>query len=119
MTLRILVVEDNEDVAWALSALLGKLGHEVVTCACPSAALAAARSLRPDLVLLDLDLPQMDGYTLAMLLRQRGLEQTPMMAVSCQQDDVVRRRAARIDAHYRKPLEFQQLHEILETASAQ
>ena len=114
--MQVLIVEDSEDLAWALKALLCKLGHEVVSCATPAAALEAVKSSSPDLVLLDIDLPQMDGYALATLLRQRGFERTPMVTISSQHDNIARRRAAGIEAHYLKPIEFHQLHEILESA---
>jgi CheY-like chemotaxis protein len=115
--MQVLIVEDNTDVAWALSRLLSRLGHDVVSCPTPAAALKAVELFLPNLVLLDIGLPEIDGYALAMLLRQHGLTRTPIMAISSQEDDAVRRRAATISAHYIKPVGLEQIEEILENAS--
>jgi CheY-like chemotaxis protein len=115
--MQVLIVEDNMDVAWALSRLLCNLGHDVISCPTPTLALEAVNVFLPDLVLLDIGLPEIDGYGLAMLLRQHGLARTPIMALSSQEDDAVRRRAATIDAHYLKPVGLEQIEQILENAS--
>ena len=115
--MQVLLVEDNVDVAWGLSRLLCGLGHDVVSCPTPAAALEAVDVLEPDLVLLDIGLPEIDGSALAMLLRQHGLAKTPIMAISSQEDDAVRRRAATISAHYVKPVGMRDIEQILESAS--
>ena len=66
---RILVVEDNEDARELMRALIEKMGHEVRTAVDGASALDVAREFRPALVLLDIGLPQMDGYSLARKLR--------------------------------------------------
>jgi CheY-like chemotaxis protein len=66
-------------------------------------------------VLLDIDLPDLDGYTLAVLLRHRGLPHARMVAVSSHEDDPTKRRAASIDAHYMKPEALRRIGEILAT----
>jgi CheY-like chemotaxis protein len=114
--MQVLIVEDNPDIAWALSEVLRNLGHDVVSCLTPHSALEAVKSHSPDLVLLDIGLPEIDGYALAMLLRQHGLVKTPIMALSSQEDDAARRCAATIDAHYLKPVSIEQIEQILENA---
>jgi two-component system, sensor histidine kinase len=66
---RILVVEDNPDAAEAMQMLLERMGHEVRVVSDGRDALAVAVSLRPDVILLDIGLPGMDGYELAQRLR--------------------------------------------------
>ena len=67
---RIVVVEDNRDTAESLAMLLEVLGHSVRTVYDGTAALEAARSFMPDVMVTDIGLPGMDGYTLARLVRQ-------------------------------------------------
>jgi DNA-binding response OmpR family regulator len=62
---RILVVDDNPDAADAVAVLLQIEGHEVHTAHSGRAALAEARTWRPDTMVLDIGLPDMDGYELA------------------------------------------------------
>ena len=63
--LRVLVVDDNVDAAQALGHLLELLGHEVTLAHDGPGALAAAAAVPPELVLLDIGLPGMDGYAVA------------------------------------------------------
>src|SRR4029078_4943325 len=69
-SLRILVVEDNVDAADSLSLLLRLYGHEVQVARTGSTALEMASASRPDLVLLDIGLPGMDGYQVVKHLRE-------------------------------------------------
>src|SRR5262249_8692521 len=67
---RVLVVDDNHDAAEAVSEALGIAGHEVERASDGPAALAVAACFRPDLALIDIGLPVMDGYELARRLRE-------------------------------------------------
>src|SRR5688500_3381983 len=67
--MRILVVDDESDVTMVISEALRDCGHEVECAASGHAAIALAAELRPDAVLVDIGLPDMDGVTLAELLR--------------------------------------------------
>ena len=69
---RVLVVDDNEDAANMLGELLEDAGHEVRTAYTGIEALRAAETFRPDVVLLDIGLPDMDGYEVARRLRGRA-----------------------------------------------
>src|SRR5688500_11667212 len=115
--MRVLVVEDNVDVAWALSQVVRNLGHDVVSCGTPKLALEAVGSLVPDLVSLDIELLEMDGDALAIQLRQRGLTTSPILALSTCEDNPTKRLAASIDAHYLKPVGCLQIEQILAGAS--
>jgi len=71
---RILVVEDNANLAFGLSTSLELEGHRVVVARDGAAGLRAAREHEPDLIILDLMLPEMDGYRVLKALREEGRE---------------------------------------------
>jgi PAS domain S-box-containing protein len=113
---RILVVDDNVDAAESLAALLRLTGHEVWTAYDGPAALDAARTRRPDTVLLDIGLPGLSGYDVARRLRtEPGLEQALLVAVTGWGQDEDRRRAreAGFDHHLTKPVEPVALEALL------
>jgi DNA-binding response OmpR family regulator len=70
---RILVVEDNENMAYGLSTSLELEGHRVATAADGLSALERAHDWRPDLIILDLMLPELDGYRVLKQLRDEGV----------------------------------------------
>src|SRR4051812_27269476 len=70
---RVLVVEDNPDLAYGLRNSLEIAGHEVVVAADGLAGIAQARGCDPDVVVLDLMLPGMDGYRVLRTMRDEGL----------------------------------------------
>ena len=104
---RILVVDDNVDAAKSLARLLTRLyGQEVRVAHDGPAALAAAGEFRPEVVLLDIGLPGMDGYEVARRLRERPeFEETLLVALTGwgQEADRERSRAAGFDHHLVKP----------------
>jgi PAS domain S-box-containing protein len=112
--LRILVVDDNVDAARTLGRLLEILGHEVSVAHDGSGALAIAFSLRPELVLLDLGLPGMDGYAVAARLREAGLRPTALVALTGYGQAEHQRRStdAGFDHHLVKPVDFAVLSRI-------
>jgi CheY-like chemotaxis protein len=113
----VLIVDDNVDAARTLHALLQQLGHEVEVAHDAGSALAAARQHRPEVVLLDLSMPGMDGVELARLLRrQPGFEDVRFAAVTGlgQEADRRRTREAGFDAHLVKPLSPEDLRRVLE-----
>ena len=83
MTCRILLIEDNEQNRYLETFLLERRGHEVTAAADGPAGIDLAAKLRPDLILLDIQLPGMDGYGVARALRQLpALRATPIVAVT-------------------------------------
>jgi two-component system CheB/CheR fusion protein len=101
---RILVVDDQADVGEALVDVLEAGGHEVVRTLDGEAAIEAARSFRPDLALIDLGLPKMDGYELARRLRQERVgDELFLIALSGYGADVARLKDAGFDRHLIKP----------------
>jgi PAS domain S-box-containing protein len=103
---RVLVVDDNADTAQGLSRLMAGHGHDVRTCHDGPSALEAAAEYRPDVVLLDIGLPGMDGLQVARRLREAGSDAF-IIAVSGygQDDDRRRSRDAGIDHHLVKPVD--------------
>jgi CheY-like chemotaxis protein len=79
----ILLVEDNAQNRYLATFLLERQGYEVVCAADGSSALRMAAQLTPTAILLDIQLPSMDGYAVARALRlEPGLEEVPIIAVT-------------------------------------
>ena len=112
--LRVLVVDDNADAAQALQHLLKLLGHDVMMAHDGPGALAVAAQLRPDLVLLDIGLPGMDGYAVAERLRAAGHEKASLVALTgyAQDDDLRRSSNAGFDRHMVKPVDVGALRRL-------
>jgi signal transduction histidine kinase len=102
---RVLLVDDNEDAAATAAALLEQAGHEVCIAHSAHTALAAQREFAPSVAILDIGLPDMDGYALAKALRGQAEGALRLVALSGygQQSDVTRARAAGFDLHLTKP----------------
>src|SRR5579859_5981126 len=80
---RVLIVDDNEDAANSLAMVLKLGGHETASVYSSTAAIDAAKRFRPDVVLLDIGLPGMNGYELAQQLRELpGLRDIRLVAVT-------------------------------------
>jgi PAS domain S-box-containing protein len=113
---RILLVDDNKDSADSLAMLLRLWGHDVRTVADGREALAVAPAYRPDLVLLDIGLPGLDGYEVARRLRtEPWIGQTVLVALTGYASDEDRRqaRAAGFAHHMVKPVDFDALRRLL------
>jgi signal transduction histidine kinase/CheY-like chemotaxis protein len=113
---RALLVDDNADAADTLALLLRLWGHEVTVAHDGPAALRAAEAQRPEVCLLDIGLPGMDGYELARRLRARpGLARAVLVALTGwgQEEDRRRAREAGFDHHLVKPVELSALRELL------
>ena len=83
MEYRILVIEDNEQNIYLMDFLLRAAGFRVIQAMDGTTGIEKARETRPDLILLDIQLPEMDGYEVARRLRaDPGLAQTPIIAVT-------------------------------------
>ncbi|HEV3263102.1 MAG TPA: MASE1 domain-containing protein [Gemmataceae bacterium] len=113
---RVLVVDDNVDAAQSLASLLRLEGHHVQVAHDGPRALEAAQAQRPEVVLLDLGLPEMDGYEVARRLRQQpGLRTTLVVALTGygQEEDRRRSREAGFDLHLIKPVDPAALLDVL------
>ena len=113
---RVLIVDDNEDAANSLAMILNLGGHETASVYTAVDALQRAASFRPDVVLLDIGLPGMDGYEVAQKMRELpGLRDIRLVAVTGygRSDDRIRARDAGFDDHLTKPVEFAVLERTL------
>jgi two-component system cell cycle response regulator DivK len=83
MKSKILIIEDNEKNAYLLTFILEKCGYEVIQARDGEAGIRLAREIKPDLILLDIQLPLMDGYAVARELTKNGeLRVIPIVAVT-------------------------------------
>jgi PAS domain S-box-containing protein len=113
---RILVADDNEDLLEMLSWMLTTLGHDVHTARDGVEAVEAASKLRPQLVILDIDMPRLDGYGAARRIREAPWGRAmKLVAQSGFGQDTDKRKAneAGFDVHLTKPVELDKLSRIL------
>ncbi len=114
-SLRVMVVDDNPDVADSLGALLECVGHQVLIRHDAQGALQGLQEMAPQVFILDIGLPDMDGYELVGRLRERA---APAFYIALtgygQPQDRARSAAAGFDRHFVKPVEAQSLIDLLE-----
>ena len=118
---RVLVVDDNVDAAMMLAALVRQLGHDVLTVHDGEQALRVVESYRPDVILLDIGMPGLNGFEVAKRLREHGIQPPPrIVAVTGwgKAEDQARSREAGFDMHLMKPVEEAQIRRALATLSA-
>jgi len=120
--LRILVVDDNVDAAEVLATLLEYSGHDVTVVHDGAAAIASSAVDPPEVVFLDIGLPDMSGYDAAPVLRNiYGMGSATLIALTGWGAEADRQRAAAagFDHHLTKPADFTQVQALLDTISAQ
>jgi PAS domain S-box-containing protein len=112
---RILVVDDNQDAAESLALLLQMWGHEVQVVFDGPAAIQSAAAFRPDMVLLDIGLPEMNGYEVARRIRLDRGDGVALIALTGWGQDEDRRRSheAGFDHHLTKPVEIEALQQVI------
>lgn len=120
---RILVVDDNDDASQMLKVALEQLGYIVEVAQDGPSALTKAASLRPDIALLDIGLPVMDGYELAERLLRDLPEGVPLRLVAItgygQDADRERAKKAGFEHHLVKPIDLSKLERIIERTLAE
>ena len=112
----VLVVEDFEDNRFMMRRLLEMSGYRVIEAVNGEQAVEVAASERPDLILMDLSLPKLDGLAATRRIRQsRGLGEVPIVAVSAHDtsDFHADALAAGCDEYVTKPIDFDQLESLL------
>jgi DNA-binding response OmpR family regulator len=114
--LRVLVVEDDEQARAAYQVALAGVGHEVVVVGTRAAALEVAREFKPDVVVLDLVLPDGDGHDVARELRL-GIAPPAIIAVTGLHPDAIHVKTD-IDVVMRKPVELHMFASLIEYARA-
>jgi DNA-binding response OmpR family regulator len=120
--LRLLVVDDNQDAADTTAMLLQVIGHQCSVAYSGAAGLELALADPPDAVILDIGLPDLDGYEVAKRLRQedRG-KSVPLIALTGYGRDADRElsTSAGFDAHIVKPVDMQKLQQVVTTIARQ
>jgi len=116
---KIVVIDDERDVADLLARLLKRLGHEVWTAYGGKSGIETVLEHRPDAVLVDIAMPDLDGYEVARRLRER-LPGVVLIAVTgfAQRGDEMRARTAGFDHHLAKPVKVGQIEELLAAGEA-
>lgn len=113
---RVLVVDDNMDACNMLGMLLEQTGRSVRKAFTGPAALEAALAWKPDVILLDIGLPGMNGYEIARRLRQDpGMKETRLVALTGYgtNEDILLAREAGFDAHLLKPVDLSDVERVL------
>lgn len=113
---RVLVVDDNQPSAQSLAWVMELNGYEVKTCFDGPSAVEAAHAFHPDIVLLDLGMPMMDGYEVCRRLREDAtLDDTLVIAQTGWGGEAERRRTAAVgfNHHLTKPVDFATLFQLI------
>ncbi len=113
---KILIVDDDEGVVMLISRVLSRDGFEVLTAANGRQALDVAETTPPDLVIMDITMPEMDGYTATTLLKQKpGLRDLPVIYLSglTAEEDAGRAFASGGSLLLRKPFNINNLKDIV------
>jgi two-component system, cell cycle response regulator DivK len=119
---RVLVVEDNPANMRLASLLLGQAGHSVLCAVDAEAGVMLARSERPDLILMDIQLPGMDGLAATALLKQDpATSSIPVIALTAlaMKADQERSRIAGCEAYIAKPLRYRELYAAIDSLLAE
>lgn len=114
---RILIIEDNEANTKLATLLLRQAGHAVLSASDAETGLTLARADHPDLVLMDLQLPGMDGLAATELLKKDpATADIPVIALTAlaMKEDQARSVLAGCDAYIAKPLRYQQLYATID-----
>lgn len=112
----VLVVDDNDDIRFMIRYLLEQRGYRVLEAGDGFAAVESAQSFQPDLILMDLSLPGLDGLGALSLIRERAeLRDMRVIAVSghAAAEDMVAARAAGFDDYLVKPIDIDELEHVL------
>jgi DNA-binding response OmpR family regulator len=113
--LRVLVVDDDRDTVLSLTMLLSEEGHSVVAAHKGKEVLSSIRRFEPDVVLLDIGLPDMTGYDVARAVRRQGERRPTLIAVTAwnKETDRLMARAAGFDHYLAKPYDPRALLALL------
>ena len=113
---RILIVDDNEDNRDVLSRRLQRKGFEVTCAAGGQQAIKQAGSDRPDLILMDMNMPELDGWEATSRIRQDGIT-VPIVAITAHAMTGDRERALESGCtdYHTKPVDLEKLLELMET----
>ena len=112
----VLLVEDTEDNRFMMRRLLEMSGYEVIEATNGEEAVRMAEAARPDLILMDLSLPMIDGLAATRLIRKLpNLKKTPIIAVSAHATDdfLAEALGAGCNSYITKPIDFNELEQLI------
>jgi CheY-like chemotaxis protein len=118
MPVRILIADDNRDAADTMGMLLELGGHEVIVAHSGNQALELGRQRRPDVVILDIGMPDMNGYEVARTARNEDWGKSAYIIALTgwgQAEDKERARLAGFDRHLTKPVDPDLVEELLKS----
>ena len=111
---RILVVDDDESIRDLVEMALSSEGHQVMTAPHGAAALEAIAVMPPDVILLDMKMPVMDGWEFARVYRQAPGQHAPIVVVTAAQDAASRAAEVAADGHLPKPFDLEDLFRVVD-----
>lgn len=111
--MRFLIVDDRPDIGLLISRLVNQAGHEASLAQDGFAALRLAAALRPEVVLLDINMPGINGYETARRLRRRHGKQFPIYAVTASPVDVRLANESGLDGVFAKPFDAAKLNALI------
>jgi DNA-binding response OmpR family regulator len=111
--MRFLIVDDQQSIAALVARLITKAGHESCLAADGFTAINLAAELPPEVVLLDIQMPGIDGYQTAKRLRDRHGKQFPIFAVTAAPVDLLLAEQSGFDGVFTKPFSVEKLNTII------
>jgi DNA-binding response OmpR family regulator len=116
--MRVLVVDDNRDIVELLQRILRLEGHEVLIARDGLEALQQEAAGQPDLIILDVNLPGLDGWEVCRRIKARRAVPIVLLTVRAERSDIERSRAAGADEHLLKPFEISAFLKQIATVTA-
>jgi len=114
---RVLLVDDEEDALDILSDIISRMGYEVHTAATGRLALEKAGQAKPDLMLLDLQMPDMNGFEVLKAIREAGMDFPVVMLTARREEQAVEAaRALGVSTYLTKPVQFGEIKRVLASA---
>ncbi|GAB3016348.1 response regulator [Spirosoma pulveris] len=113
---RVLLVDDNKELAELTAKIMQTLGYEVHTCFNGQDAIEAAKTWQPDVMLLDIGLPDLDGYAVCAYIRRQSWSRSlPIIALTGygEESDKQRSLLAGFDTHLLKPIDYTTLAQLI------
>jgi two-component system response regulator AtoC len=115
---KVLVIDDEEMIRWSIQQTLSAAGHEVTVCETAAEGMALFQWLRPDVVLLDLRLPDANGATILKAIKAENDRETKVIVMTAFEEDCTAERAKELGAfeYLKKPFDFDELATIVSRA---